>query len=140
MKPKEWLYANGHISKIGRGRMSAEHIALVKEAVANGVKIEGYETVKSSKPSVSTEKPTAPAVERTKIDPNRVIDCPDPLRDEREFDAFVTVDGKTSKIGKRTVCNGCGNSLSWCWCPTPSVWVDHTREAVVTFKFTKGDG
>ena len=133
MKPKEWLKKNGHIETVGRGRLSAAHIALIKEAVANGAIIEGYAAtapVKTADASASAK----PTVEKVKTDPNRLVDVPDMRRDERDWSATVKVDGKDREIGFRTVCNGCGSSLGWCYEETSRVWVDSDREAVVTFK------
>ena len=137
MKPKEWLYKNGHIKKEDvnrRGRLSGAHKSLIEAAVAKGEKIDGYAVV--GKPTAQTDKPAS--VERVKHDPNRLVDVPDMRRDEREWSASVTVDGKTLPVGFRTVCNGCGNSLGWCYEETSRVWVDSNREAVVTFKPQKG--
>lgn len=130
MKPKEWLKENGHIKEVGRGRMSVAHIALIKDAVSKGVEIEGYS---SSKPTAQTDKPT---VERTPKTPTTgMIDCPDPLRDSRDFVVVRRDNGKPiPNVGPATVCNGCHSSLTYCPCPEPRVWLDHEREAVVSFK------
>ena len=53
-------------------------------------------------------------------------DCDRILRVESEM-----VNGK--EIGFRTVENQCHNSLGWCRCATPKVWVDAFTEGVVTF-------
>ena len=129
MKPKEWLHKNGHIETIGRGRLSAAHIALINEAVANGVQIEGYSVVTPTKESTG-----APEVKRTAVDPNRVVDVPDVARDERTTMAFYRNDGKVVEIGMRTVDNVCGNSLTYCRCESPRVWVDYDQQVVVNFK------
>lgn len=130
MKPKEWLFKNGHIEVIGRGRLSAAHIALIHEAVANGVQIEGYSV---SKTDISTDKPEPVKVERIAHDPNRVVDVPDIARDERDFMAYRSENGKRIEVGMRTVDNNCGSSLTYCHCESPRVWVDYDREAVVHF-------
>ena len=134
MKPKQWLFDNGHIKEIGRGRLSAAHIALINEAVANGVNIEGYSVVKQN---VSTDKPEPAKVERTKVDPNRIVDVPDMARDERDFTAYRFEDGKRVEVGMRTVCNVCGSSLTYCHCESPMVWVDFDRQSVVKFATRK---
>lgn len=132
MKPKEWLYKQGHITKVGRGRMSADHKRLIEEALIAdpSLRIEGFSV--SAKPADAsvTSKPT---VERVKTDANRLLDVPDMRRDERDWTARVNVDGKTREIGFRTVCNGCGNSLGWCYEGSSRVWVDTNREATVEF-------
>lgn len=127
-KPKEWLFKNGHIKEIGRGRLSKPLIAIIEDAVANGAIIEGYTKVK---PTADNPKPKA---ERKTEDTSRILDVPDQLRDEADFKAVVTVNGKEKEIGKKTVCNGCGNSLCWCYCASPRVWVDWDTEALVTLK------
>jgi hypothetical protein len=133
MKPKEWLYKQGHIAKIGRGRMSAEHKSLIEAALLAdpSLRIEGF-SVSAGKPADESVA-AKPTVERVKTDANRLLDVPDMRRDERDWSARVSVDGKTSEIGFRTVCNGCGNSLGWCYEGTSRVWVDTNREATVEF-------
>lgn len=138
MKPKAALVKDGFLpagSENKRGRMSAAGIARCEELVSQGWKIEGFESVK---PSASTDKPTA-EVKRVKVDPNRLVDVPDMRRDEREWSAHVTVDGKSQEIGFRTVDNGCNSSLGWCYCPQSRVWLNNV-EHVVSFKPRKGAG
>lgn len=133
MKPKEWLHQNGHIDKVGRGRMSAHHKSLIEAALVADptLRIEGFSVSAKSADASADAKPT---VERVRVDTNRIADVPDMRRDERDWSAHVIEDGKTSEIGFRTVCNGCGNSLGWCYEETSRVWVAHNREAVVNFK------
>lgn len=130
IKPKQWLYDNGHLpSPKGRGRVSKEHKALIMQAVADGVAIEGYAVTERA--TVASDKPAK--VERVKADPNRVLDVPDMRRSESMWTASVEVDGKRKEIGFRTVCNGCGSSLGWCYEEQSTVWVDHDTSAVVLF-------
>ena len=134
MKPKAALVKDGFLpagSENKRGRMSAAAIARCEELVSQGWKIEGF-AASSAKPADASAA-AKPTVERVKTDPNRLVDVPDMRRDERDWTARVTVDGKSREIGFRTVDNGCGNSLGWCYCPTSRVWVDSNREAVVEF-------
>lgn len=139
MKPKDWLHKNGHIETIGRGRMSAAHIALINEAVANGEQIEGYSIVSDKGIAKATGETAAPTVERTKVDPNRIPDVPDVARDERTTMAYHFVDGKRVEIGMRTVDNVCGSSLTYCHCENPVVWVDFDRSVVVNFGTRKNN-
>lgn len=135
MKPKVALVKDGFLpagSENTRGRMSKAAIARCEELAAQGVVIDGF----TAKKSADTSKPVI--VTREKTDPNRIADVPDALRDDREFQAFVTDKGKTVEIGNRTVCNGCHSSLSYCPCSQPRVWLDHERESVVTFTYKKG--
>lgn len=131
MKPKEWLHKNGHIEVIGRGRLSAAHIALINEAVANGVAIEGY-AIKERVTLTGDESPAE--VTRIVMDPNRIVDVPDVARFENETEAYYLNDGKAVLIGMRTVDNVCGSSLTYCHCESPRVWVDFDRQVVVNFR------
>lgn len=123
MKAKEYLVKKGHLKEAGRGRLSAEHRAIIMAAVAEGIHIEGY--------SVNTAPATEnkPVVKVVKADPNAVYDVPDETRPERDWAA--SVNNKT--VGMRTVCNMCTNSLTHCHCQFPKVWIDHEREGIVTF-------
>lgn len=121
--PKEYLRSIG-IDVSGRGRMSAENVAKVKEAVASGVSIKGYATVSTPALAATTEE----SVSRTSG--TGVFDIRPPLRDERMLTA--TAGGK--EVGMRTVCQGCGNSLTYCPCIRSMVYVDHDRIAAVEFK------
>lgn len=136
MKPKEWLKKEGFITEIGRGRLSAENIARIKEAVANGTMIEGY-SVSTARPTATTDKP---AVERTTTDAG-MVDVPDMVRDPRDWDAFDDA-GKRFDIGIKGCCENCRNSVTYCRCPFPVLRVDNNRVSVVTFKpkAKKGDG
>lgn len=131
IKPKQWLYDNGHTDSLGgRGRMSAAHKALIEAAVASGVNIEGYAVV--NRPTIATDKPAE--VKRVAPNPNVIADVPDMTRDENEIMAFYRADGKVVEIGMRTVDNVCGSSLTYCPCESPRVWVDHDQQVVVNFK------
>lgn len=127
MKPKEWLFQNGHIKEIGRGRLSREHIDLIKDAVNHGAMIEGYSVESTPNSTVKT------VVKTDKPASDVVWDIGAPLRDERTIEA--TAAGKT--IGMRTVCQICGNSLTYCPCNNPKVWVDHDHQDVVKFATRK---
>lgn len=129
MKPKEWLKREGHIAEIGRGRLSAENIARIKEAVSNGVQIEGYSV---TKPSATTAKPTGETVERVKSDTG-VADIPDMVRHPDDWDAFDDT-GKRFDIGIKGCCENCRNSVTYCRCTFPVLRVDNDRVSVVTFK------
>jgi hypothetical protein len=136
MKPKEWLKANGHIDTIGRGRLSAAHIALITEAVANGAKIEGYSvsSVKATDESVAAK----PAVERVKTDANRLLDVPDALRSDKDYTLVRKDTGKPiHAVGMRNVCQGCGSSFTYCPCRVPT-FLDNTGTVAVEFRMKKG--
>lgn len=130
MKAKEWLLNNGHIKEITRGRISLDNRALIEDAVRKGAQIEGYSI------STAPAAPDAPvAVDKAVVSNEKVIYDIGPERyNENEWIAYIHEDGKHKEIGIRTVCNGCGASLTYHMCETPRVWVDYNREAMVNFK------
>lgn len=130
MKPKQYLMSIGAITEITRGRLSREHIEMCKEAAARGVQIEGYSVNDSgTKPVVVKEKPR---------DHNAVLDVPDAVRDENEWNAFLSTPTGPVLIGMKDVCNACSNSFTYCRCEKPRRWVDHETEGVVVFKPKRG--
>lgn len=138
MKPKEWLKKEGFISEIGRGRLSAENIARIKDAVSKGVMIEGY-AVNPKVANTPVAKATADTVERTTSDTG-MVDVPEPVRMADEWDAFDDT-GKRFAIGIKGVCENCRSSVTYCRCLYPVLRVDNDRVSVVTFKpkAKKGD-
>lgn len=132
VKPKEWLFANGHIKEIGRGRMSRDHIALIEQAVRDGVNIEGY-AVSTVQPKSEEEK-SSPKVEKVAVAGNRILDVPDESRSEDLWTAHTS----NGEIGMRTVCDTCNSSLTYCRCTTPMVWLNHETLGAVFFKPTNG--
>lgn len=134
MKPKEWLMKNGHIKEIGRGRLSAANIALIKEAVSNGVMIEGYSVTKPLITHDSHRERVANTVtvERTTSETG-MVDVPEPVRMADEWDAFDDT-GKRFDIGIKGVCENCRSSVTYCRCKFPVLRVDNDRVSVVTFK------
>lgn len=143
MRPKQWLKENGHIADANqRGRLSRENIALIEKAVREGADIDGY-AVSKAVPKNDTEK-AAPAVNRveTGTGVKRIADIPDvQLRDEKVWKAHTTFEGVTHKVGMRTACNTCGNSLTYCPCRFPVVNVygvsDTEATGMVTFTLIK---
>lgn len=125
---KDALVAAGLLDKdkAGRGKPSRLMREQAEGLVAQGWNIEGYAVNKGAAPTNSTPAPVQ-RVER-KVG-KQMVDVPDPFRDEGMFRAMVN--GK--EIGFRTVENQCHNSLGWCRCATPKVWVDAFTEGVVTF-------
>lgn len=134
MKPKEYLFKHGHITTIGRGRMSREHIAIIEEAVKNGEKIEGY----SSTPAPDSAEKTVAKTEKPEF--TGIAAVGDPRRDERTLSAYTFHNGVKRAVGMRTVCNICRSSLTYCACPHPKIWVEFDTESVVLFgdNTTKG--
>lgn len=132
MKPKEWLFQNGHIESIGRGRLAAHHKALIEEALSkdSSLHIEGFSVT-----TVATAQTEGKKAERTPKESTGILDVPDPLRDARDFTLVLRDTGKpVPGLGMKNVCNGCHNSFTYCPCPNPRVWVDADIESVVSFK------
>lgn len=135
VKPKEWLYKMGHIDKVGRGRMSADHKRLIEEALVADptLRIEGFEV--SAKPSAETAKPE---IVRVKTDANRLLDVPDALRSDKDFTLVRKDTGKPMHaVGMRNVCQGCGSSFTYCPCRVPT-FLDNTGIVPVEFRMKKG--
>ena len=129
LTPKEYLRSIG-VETGGRGRMPADHVAKVKAAVASGIAIKGYEASTPRVSSTSTA-PSEPVVTRAAAGAS-VYDVSPPLRDEHVNKAMA--DGRN--VGMRAICQGCGNSLTYCPCKSPTVFVDHDRMCVVEFVST----
>lgn len=128
MKPKEALVKDGFLPKGSenkRGRLSGDAIERCKALAAQGWDIEGYEVSRSTGPTA-----TAPTVTKTKVVTGEkvIADIGNPTRDETQF--IAKVNGRT--IGMRDVCT-CGNSFTYCWCETPTAWVDGAGPYAVTF-------
>lgn len=128
MKPKQALVKDGFLPKDAentRGRLSKAAIERCKELVALGWDIEGY-----ANDSTPNSTPTAATVAKVKVDNGaRVIaDIGNPSRDENA----VMAKAGTKTIGMRDVCT-CGTSLTYCWCPNPTVWVDGGGPVAVNF-------
>jgi hypothetical protein len=134
VRPKEWLHANGHIENPNqRGRLSAEHKALIEAAVRQGVKIDGYAV--SAKPAEGAEV----AVEKVSVDANRIYDIPDETRPETSWTAHVYIGGDKHAVGMRTVCELCSNSLTYCHCRGPVVSVGNETYLVMFAARPAGD-
>lgn len=123
MKPKEYLVKHGHMKEAGRGRLSKEHIAIIEQAVKSGAFIEGY-SISTPANDEPAEVKRAPAVD--------VYDVPDEKRPERDWEARRVND--QTLIGMRTPCNVCKNSLNYCLCQFPMVWVNHIHQSEVVFE------
>lgn len=131
MKPKQWLHANGHLDVIKQGRLSLAHKALIEQAVRDGAQIDGF-AVSKAEPKTEAEK-AAPRVEKVAIPGQRILDVPDERRSESMWTAHTYLDGTKVPVGMRQVCNTCHNSLTYCPCRVPVVWIDHEHTGVVTF-------
>lgn len=122
MKPKEYLRSIG-IETGGRGRMPKDHVALIQKAVNEGMAIEGY-----SRTGAANDEGTREVVRVATNGEKKIADIGAPTRDEMAL--IAKVNGTT--VGMRSVCR-CGNSLTYCYCDTPMMWVDSDTLAVVSF-------
>lgn len=142
MRPKEWLVKNGHLpegSERKRGRISLEHDALIKDAVAKdgSLDIVGY----TRKGVASTVEPPPVAKSGPAVAATVVADIGDPTHPELErregglylTEAFVG----TVQVGMRTVCNNCHRSLTYDLCGSPRVNLDHNQAGMVEFRSRK---
>lgn len=134
--PKQFLVNEGALpagSENARGRLSVANIELCKAGAARGVSIKGYEV--TSKPTAA--RPNAPVtVEKTAADSTGIADVREPSRDEKAIEAYMIVDGVSKPVGMRTVCNNCGNSITYCYDRNPVTWIPGSTDAmgVVMFK------
>jgi hypothetical protein len=131
MKPKEALVKDGFLppgSENVRGRLSGAAIDRCKELAANGWTIEGYQS-KSGNTGVAV-------VEKVKVvtGAKEIADIGDPIHDENEWEAYITVDDKRETVDMRKCCNQCQASLTYCPHPYPTIFLDYNAEAVVSFK------
>lgn len=137
MKPKVALVKDGFLppgSENTRGRMSKDAIARCEALAAQGWNIDGF----TAKPSADSSKPVT--VERVSVDPNRIADVPDALRDFRDFTLVRKDTGKPiHAVGMKNVCQGCRSSFTYCPCQVPT-FLDNTGIIPVSFKYTKGAG
>lgn len=117
MKPKEYLLKHGYIDEIKRGRLSLDHIEVIKDAVANGEYIEGYSL--DTGPAGTPQKATN-AVKRDPVSNGKEIVELMPYRyPEDKFVAYEYRDGKKVKRSLREICRNCGVSMVCCVCGSP---------------------
>ena len=133
--PKDALLHYGKIEKISRGRISQTNHEFLAERVKAGDRISGYtpEVIKSD--STSAIKKARPGTIRNsapKAVGKEIADLPDECRPERYWEAFCD----TQVVGMRTCCNLCKNSLCYCFCPVPKVYVDN-KEVAISFRQRK---
>lgn len=137
MKPKAALVKSGFLPKGSenkRGRMSAAAIAECERLVTEeGYQIEGFSLATASVGSTAPRE-----VERVKVVPGEkvIADLPAMRHDPDVWQAYCNVDGKIVEplAGPKTVCNVCRNSLPYCPCRSPRVWVAGGSEAMVNFR------
>lgn len=131
MKPKEYLLKNGHIDEIKRGRLSREHIDIIKAAVAGGENIEGYTL---NTPAAGIPEKATNAVERNKPEVGKIIyEIPPERFPESEYTVFERVDGKRVTRSLREACNNCRVSLIYCFCDSPRIVARNGRGSVLVY-------
>lgn len=144
MKPKQALVKDGFLPKGSentRGRMSRKAIERCQYLVDHeGYTIDGF--AKSSAAGKPADESAKPEIVRVSVDPNRIADVPDPLRDKRDWELVDKATGKPMKYaGMCNVCNVCRNSFTYCPCQNPTVnSLDSTGPVAVAFKMKKGGG
>lgn len=142
MKPKAALVKDGFLpagSENKRGRMSGPAIERCQHLVDHeGYAIEGFaKSSAAGKPAVESAKPE---IVRVKTDANRLVDVPDPLRDSRDWTLVRASDKKPiHAVGMRNVCEGCGNSFTYCPCSVPK-FLDNTGPVPVEFRMKQQKG
>ena len=142
MKPKQALVKDGFLpagSENKRGRMSGAGIERCQYLVDHeGYTIEGFaKSSAAGKPAVESAKPE---IVRVKTDPNRLVDVPDALRSDKDWTLIRSSDKKAiHAVGMRNVCQGCGNSFTYCPCRVPT-FLDNTGIVPVEFRMKKGAG
>jgi hypothetical protein len=99
-KKKEWLLANGHIDKIGRGRLSRTCHDALKAAVASGVKFSDYETTVDKADGTVVKAPVAVSYDMPTVRWNTVL----------------LPNGKPSGATVKAACFNCSVSLAYCTC------------------------
>lgn len=112
MKPKEWLLKNGHISTIGRGRLSIDNINLIKKAVGEGVYIEGYSDTGAVRTKRGIPVKSKPIKEMFMYP--EIVDLTPYVYPEDEFVAVERDNGKRVIRSLREICRHTGYSLVVC--------------------------
>ena len=120
MKAKEWLYKNGHIDSIGRGRISYANHELLRAAAEGGVQFSDWpkgevKPVVQKSTNGGPDKVVAKVARDTTGNGPKVVAELAPMRwDEQVHVAREIVSGKYR--GMRDVCQNCRVSLVQCWC------------------------
>ena len=113
---KQWLLSQGHIqeSQAGRGRISAENMALIQEAYKSGTRFSDWEPDKTEirNGEEVTVKSVLPRA-APKIVSEFTI-----LYPENQFRA---VESDNTERSMRSACNNCGVSLVQCTCGAPTI-------------------
>lgn len=111
MSPKEYLFKHGFIQNIGRGRISQSNHEILAKAVADGVKIDNYSPVESTKPTgeVTFKNSVAPTN-------NEKVIADFSYRFPLDTPAHCFIDGKKTVVSMREACNNCRVSLVQCHC------------------------
>lgn len=123
---KQYAHSLG-LATLGRGRMSREAHAAIATAEAGGMMfmdtpLKGIATVKVTK----TVKPADVTVDYGSSSGSDVTVVSEFRYPEKDFRWETVVNGKTVKVGARSVCYTCGYSLTNHTCSTPRALVGKT--------------
>jgi hypothetical protein len=122
IKANKWLLDNGHITEITRGRMRLENIALLNQAVAEGVEFSDFPKGKVEVLLEATHD--APAVLTYKREDGyasngEIAEIAPYLYNHDTHAAYEVVSGQKRSL--REVCANDGVSLVQCTCGAPKV-------------------
>lgn len=124
MKAKEWLHANGHIDKVGRGRISLENHARLKAAHDEGVRFSDWpkgEVTVSSTPATSEAPAKVQARVARSVSSSTEKVVVDPLITYPADKFRAVVKGTNKPVGMAEVCNNCRVSLVGHACKNPTI-------------------
>lgn len=129
-KAKVALVEAGIIKTAGRGRISADGHAWLKQQHEQGVRFsdwpKGEVVVTKTEATADTPaKSTVKVIRTESTSSEKVIVDIHYTYPEEDFEAHEFVDGKKKRVGMREVCNNCRVSLVGHWCDEPVVWVTH---------------
>jgi hypothetical protein len=120
MRAKEWLFENGHIEKVGRGRISLENH---KRLADSGLKFSDWPKGEVTQVVVRKNDVDTNVVRVVKEDKPAATETAWLSQDDYRFpeNLYQAVDATGKTYGMREACNNCGLSLCGHVCDKPSV-------------------
>lgn len=112
MKPKEYLFSQGLIEKVGKGRLSLAHKEILAKAAAEGTFIEGYSKVSIPAPEKSIAKAKNNVPKPVPNGEKTIEELAPILYPKGEFVGVYYVDGKRHVTGMATCCREHGTSIA----------------------------